>query len=336
MAIELRTGVPGHGKTLSMVQDLSKLLARWVTHPQEARPVFVHNIKELALLHLPMPVKAVSENKTGQKIVIPDWTAMPDGSLVIIDEAQDIFPARAAGSLVPDHVAWLNTHRHRGFDIWMSTQIPKFVDFQVRGLVSKHRHYRRLFGAQRSIVYEWDACSDSLSGMKNAVTTYWSFPRDTYKFYKSAEIHTKQKFKLPLWLGIPVIGVVIGIFTVPKAYSVITNGAQGNGLQTQTSNVLLTKPQFVSDAGGGGGGALAAPPPPPAPLSKEGEKEETKGSVAVTTEYTNCEVGSARSKCSCMTVVSSIGLVTNYPSTCKASPEAMSELIRLLPHKFKS
>ena len=44
--IELNTGVPGSGKTLSMVQRLSKLQARWEEHPDEARPVFVLGVPD--------------------------------------------------------------------------------------------------------------------------------------------------------------------------------------------------------------------------------------------------------------------------------------------------
>ena len=49
--IELNTGVPGSGKTLSMVQQLAALVGRWERHPEEARPIFVHGIPELSLPH---------------------------------------------------------------------------------------------------------------------------------------------------------------------------------------------------------------------------------------------------------------------------------------------
>jgi zona occludens toxin len=219
--IELNTGVPGSGKTLSMVQELAKLFKRWESHPDEARPVFALGIPDLALPHAPVPLKSVQIDKSGAPRLVPDWEEMPDGSLVLIDECQGVFPPRSSQSTPPSHVAWLNTHRHRGFDLWITTQQPKLIDASVRALVGRHKHYRRLFGMQRATVYEWDACSDSLSGMNNAVKSYWPFPREAFKWYKSAEIHTKQRFKLPLWVGILPLGVILSVYFVPKAYTAV-------------------------------------------------------------------------------------------------------------------
>lgn len=218
--IELNTGVPGGGKTLSMVQELARLIKRWEKHPDEARPVFVLGIPELALPHAPVPLKSVQVDKAGSPRLVPDWDEMPDGSLVLIDECQGVFPPRSSQSTPPAHVAWLNTHRHRGFDLWITTQQPKLIDASVRALVGRHKHFRRLFGMKRAVVYEWDACSDSLSGMNNAVKSNWAYPTEVFSWYKSAEIHTKQKFKLPLWLGILPLGVILCLYFFPKAYQV--------------------------------------------------------------------------------------------------------------------
>lgn len=221
--IELNTGVPGGGKTLSMVQELARLVKRWEKHPDEARPVFVLGIPELALPHAPVPLKSVQVDKAGAPRLVPDWEEMPDGSLVIIDECQGVFPPRSSQSTPPAHVAWLNTHRHRGFDLWLTTQQPKLIDSSVRALVGRHKHYRRLFGMKRAVVYEWDACSDSLGGMNNAVKSNWAYPTEVFKWYKSAEIHTKQKFKLPLWLGLLPLGLVCCAYFFPMAYDSIAN-----------------------------------------------------------------------------------------------------------------
>lgn len=221
--IELNTGVPGAGKTLSMVQELATLFKRWEKHPDEARPVFALGIPDLVLPHATVPLKSVQIDKAGSPRLVPDWEEMPDGSLVLIDECQGVFPPRSSQSTPPAHVAWLNTHRHRGFDLWITTQQPKLIDASVRALVGRHKHYRRVFGMKRSVIYEWDACSDSLGGMNNAVKSYWPFPSNAYKWYKSAEIHTKQKFKMPLWLGVLPLGLVLCLYFFPKAYSAIVH-----------------------------------------------------------------------------------------------------------------
>ena len=232
--ISLRTGTPGACKTLSAVEALAKMLARFEAHPEEARPVFVHGVKDLALPHAPVPVTEWRENEKKPPVQVPDWDAMPDGSFVLIDEAQSFFPPRSSGSTAPPHVAWLNTHRHRGFDIEVITQHPKLIDGSVRALVGKHQHFRRLFGRNASASYEWDACSDSLSGLGNAVGGLYRFPKKAMGWYKSAEVHTKQSFKLPKFLLILPIGVAIGLFAFPRAYSTITNGIAGKGLHAST------------------------------------------------------------------------------------------------------
>lgn len=231
--IELNTGVPGAGKTLGMVERLAKLVGRWKDHPEEARPIFVLGIPDLALPHSLVPLASVQINKSGVPSLVPDWDSMPDGSLVIIDEAQGCFPPRSSASTSPAHVAWLNTHRHHGFDIWLTTQHPKLIDGTVRALVGKHQHYRRLFGGSRAMVYEWDACSDSLSGMQNAVTTHWSYPKKVFQWYKSAEIHTKQSFKLPKWLLIFPFGIVLALIFFPRMYTVLHGGITGQGISLQ-------------------------------------------------------------------------------------------------------
>lgn len=307
--IELRTGVPGSGKSLSMVQALARLIARWEKHPEEARPVFVRGIPELKLPHSPMPGKLVKQTN-GEDQFIPDWFEIPDGSLILFDEAQGTFPPRSSASIPPKHVAFLNVHRHRGLDIWVTTQHPKLIDHSLRALVGKHKHYRRLFGGRRAVVYEWDACSDSLAGTKNAVTSYWSYPTKVFDWYKSAEIHTKQKFRLPLWVVIPFIAIAIGIFSVPTAYKVLTNGAQGKSLSDAKGAPVQAKSAPVKDS-------PQAPGIPVAPLA-------SSQVVEVRPEYVGCVA--SEKKCSCMT---STGITISEPPMCRESANGFGHLIKV-------
>lgn len=249
--IILRTGVPGSGKTLSMVEALARLFKRFETHPDEARAVFQLGIPDLVFPVAECPLKSVQINKAGTPSLVPDWDAMPDGSLVLIDEAQGVFPPRSSASAAPAHVSWLNTHRHHGFDIWLTTQHPKLIDATVRALVGKHQHYRRLFGGQRAVVYEWDSCSDNLAGIKTAVTSYWSYPKKVFKWYKSAEVHTKQEFKLPKWLAIPVIGLLLAVVFVPRAYSVMFG-------EHKTSAEYMPESSTAKDGAASSGASAAA------------------------------------------------------------------------------
>ncbi len=101
----------------------------------------------------------------------------------------------------------------------------------------------------RAVVYEWDACSDKLGGMNNAVKTNWAFPTEAFNWYKSAEIHTKQKFKLPLWFGLLPLGVAACVYFFPMAYQSIAN--------PKSSTTTAAKP---ATAGAGQVAAVAATP----------------------------------------------------------------------------
>jgi len=315
--IELRTGLPGNGKTLSVIQELAAMLKKWdkPSEVSEARPIFVHNVKDLILPHTPFPFTEEVNQRTGAVRKIPDWSQIPDGSFCIIDECQDFFPPRSSQSEAPPHIAWLNTHRHHGVDLVLITQHPKLIDGSVRALVGKHKHYRRVFGMNRSIVYEWDACSDSLSGLKTAVTSYWSFPKDAYQWYKSAEVHTKQKFRLPLWLGIPLIGLALGLFFVPKAYSTLTKGVKGESLQTKevapVHSISPAQPQSQSSPG------TIAPTTPAVVQAGSPSPEKTAAPV-----FVGC-ISSAK-KCSCIT---DKGQVVDNPPRCRESSQRFGSLI---------
>lgn len=208
--ITLKTGVPGASKTLSAVHELALTLGRQMKGKEETRPIYVHGVKDLTLPHF--------ELEDGK-----EWMNCPEGAIVIIDEAQGTFPPRSSTSKAPPHVEALNTHRHRGIDLVVITQHPKLIDQAVRRLVGKHQHYRRLYGGKTSICYEWDHCEDSLLGIKTATKSMFRQPRDAYRYYKSAEIHTKQKHKVPTWLvAFPVAVVALAFYGGPTVARILS------------------------------------------------------------------------------------------------------------------
>lgn len=208
--ITLKTGVPGASKTLSAVHEMAVLLGRQIKGKEETRPIFVHGVKDLNLPHFPLPDAT-------------KWADCPEGSIVIIDEAQGTFPPRSSTSKAPPHVEALNTHRHKGIDLIVITQHPKLIDQSVRRLVGKHQHYRRLYGGKTSVCYEWDHCEDSLMGIKNAHKSMFRQPRDAFKYYTSAEVHTKQSFKVPLWLiAFPLAVVALAIHGGPTLARILS------------------------------------------------------------------------------------------------------------------
>jgi len=242
--ITLKTGVPGSGKTLSAVAELAGAL-----RSDPGRPLFVHGVKNLVIPHRVLTTRVTSGGQKterrevdGQTLVVVveeedpgstyevDWGEVPDGALVMIDEAQQrVFPPRGPASKVPSYVAFLNTHRHRGIDIWCVTQHPKLVDQALRRLVGKHQHYRRVWGGARAVCYEWDACSDSLN-FRQGTKGLFNYPRAAYALYKSAEVHTRQRFRLPVWLLVPMAAIPLGVMTGPRAFEALHGAATGRGV----------------------------------------------------------------------------------------------------------
>lgn len=264
--ITLKTGVIGAGKTLSAVAEIAKLQARWEKHENEWREVFAFGVRDLALPHKPLqaypvggkPGDPIPYDELGQPTcdIVPMWETVPPGSIVIIDEAHRAFPPAGSGRPA-SHIAWLDMSRQAGIDIILITQHPRKLHIYARTSVNKHQHYRRAFGGSRSIVYEWDECSLTLS-YKTATKGLFNYPADAYKYYKSAQEHTKISFAVPAWVVVPIAGILIGIVALPKAYSALSGAATGKGIteaapaspsaSSVSSPATAKAPESVEDA----------------------------------------------------------------------------------------
>jgi len=193
--IYLFTGVPGAGKTLNAI----KTVLDDKTLNDGNRPVFYFGIKELTL-----EWSLLTDND------VRHWFDLPDGSIIIIDECQDYFSPRRAGSDVPPIVSNLNTHRHKGFDIILITQHPMLLDNAVRRVVGTHRHLDRRYGMKRITQYSWQTCINDPTNYhdkKKSDRTTFSMDKKIFGLYKSAEVHT-HKTKIPKKV-IAVMGVVL-------------------------------------------------------------------------------------------------------------------------------
>jgi zona occludens toxin len=211
------TGNPGAGKSLHTVSTVESMRIK------DKREVFQDGIEDLLFDWKRLPVEIRKEKRRGVEVdvIIPLWDKIPDGSIVVIDECWRVFPIRTQGSVVPDFVQFLATHRHRGLDIVLATQQVKTqVDTFVRGLVGQHIHLDRKAGLPYSMRYEWERCSDptSTKDLGTARSSRWMFPKEFYGQYKSATEHTHKR-NLPtkqlLTLGIcAVLVVVLFIFAI--------------------------------------------------------------------------------------------------------------------------
>lgn len=197
MPIMLITGLPGSGKSLSAVEVLYREVQKGT-----GRTIYCVGIDGLA---------------DGLAEPLDDpmrWQDLPDGSLIVVDEAQKFFPARRAETLPP--VRALSEHRHRGFDFVLITQHPMMIDAYVRKLVSEHVHVVRRWGASVSTKFRWSEVVEdvqSVSMRARASETVWRYPKDLYRLYKSATLHTVKR-KLPWQLiALPLIAVAGALAT---------------------------------------------------------------------------------------------------------------------------
>lgn len=191
--IELITGKPGAGKTLITLARLKGEAEK------SSRPVYYSGITDCTLPWVNLDEGAQLEDGTIVKGA-ENWHKLPAGAMIIIDEAQRVFRPRAVGSKVPEHVEMLETHRHKGHDIYVITQHPMLIDNNVRRLTGKHTHVVRAFGAKFATLHEWPQVNEQCDKNRaDSIEKKWVYPTEVFSWYKSAEVHT-HKSKIPFRL----------------------------------------------------------------------------------------------------------------------------------------
>ena len=213
--LHLVTGTPGAGKTLFTLSaiygdDGAKELDR---------PVLVDGI-ETDLPH---------ESIDGQR-----WHLdAPDGAIIVIDEAQRVFRPRARGAAVPDYFSALETHRHRGIDIWLITQDAYLVDAHVRRLVGEYFRIDRPGSMRYMRVrrYEEVPSYDNKNGPIETLRK--AYPKKLFSRYKSTTMDThRAKIPIKFWIyGAFLLLAVTGIgFVLWKLFSGSMLGDPGEGV----------------------------------------------------------------------------------------------------------
>jgi len=188
MPINFVSGLPGHGKTLWLLARLKPEAER------DHRTVF-HN--DIPGLNIPGWQVHPAEN----------WMDLPAGSIMVIDEAQFVFPVRARSAANPPHLDKLATHRHLGLDIWVISQHPTLLDNFVRKLVDRHFHVVRAFGTHNATIYEFPTGIEN-DPAKNrrregVVLHKWRYPKEVFTWYRSSELHTvKRRIPMRVWVAV--------------------------------------------------------------------------------------------------------------------------------------
>lgn len=206
MSITLVTGLPGAGKTLYS-------LVRWKAESETAGRQVFHasgmTVDGIPKLRLPWQVWDARE-----------WPTLPAGSIMLIDEAQRVFPVRPRGAAVPKYVELLETHRHMGLDLVLITQDPMLIDAHVRKLCDRHFHVMRVFGLARAVVHEFPTgVRDNVAKSRSGSTQHtFKYPKAAYAWYQSSELHTMQR-RVPakvwiLLLAPLILAALVAVFVM--------------------------------------------------------------------------------------------------------------------------
>lgn len=217
--IYLTTGGNGAGKTLLTLKDVREQQLK------ENRPVYFHGFK----------AKQVLLDWGWQEFDPKKWQDLPDGSICVMDECQNEFPAKIQGEL-PDYINAVAQHRRRrGFDFWMITPHPSLIHVNIRRLIespSWHRHLKRTAGAAMVSEIKFNfaeiKCEQPGSGARGVVSMR-AYPKEVYDWYESASLHT-AKVRIPkqVWVlaACVVLVPVLGYFAVTKVYGSVTKQAK--------------------------------------------------------------------------------------------------------------
>lgn len=203
--IHLLTGLPGSGKSLRTVHYIDAFL-------KEGRPVYACGVDGL---NLPGVMPLDDPNA---------WQELPDGSVIVVDEAQKLWPSRRGAEPIPP-VRALSEHRHQGKDFVLVTQHPTMLDSYVRRLVGRHEHLLRKFGLAASQIYSWNEVQDdpaNTTARELAEETLWSYPKHLFGAYKSATMHTVKR-RVPKSLIVIVAAAILIPALAWSAYSSISS-----------------------------------------------------------------------------------------------------------------
>lgn len=219
--IYLITGTPGTGKTSFVLHMWLKNKNKIFTFEDGTpRPLYYNHIDGLDARAL-----KAHELQDDELMSAPLIELMPEGAVLIVDEADYIYPVRGLKA-PPLYVQTLKELRHYGFTLILITQNASMLDSYVRRLISTHWHLqRRPLGTK---LYEFNQCQESLSesSLKLAASSIYKPDSNTFKLYKSASVHFKHKKKLhkvfyifPVLLILTIYFFIKALAPVNKIYS---------------------------------------------------------------------------------------------------------------------
>jgi zona occludens toxin (predicted ATPase) len=203
----IRTGKPGHGKTLNTIREVDQKAF------DEGRPVYFHNINGLK----PELLKASWFQFDDPEL----WFELPANAIVVVDEAQGWFGARDTRARPPEHITRFETMRHQGHEVHLVTQDPRYIDVHLRRLCNGHVHYWRVFKSQQLLRFESDAVIEKVevkSSFKDADKKTVRLDKKFFGVYTSANAKHHFQTKLPTKFLLAMALIGGAVFLVYRAY----------------------------------------------------------------------------------------------------------------------
>ncbi|KRW59939.1 zonular occludens toxin domain-containing protein [Pseudomonas sp. TTU2014-080ASC] len=182
----IRTGKPGHGKTLNTIREVDQK-----AH-SEGRTVYFHNINGLKPEQLRAPWFSFDDPEK--------WFELPADSIIVVDEAQGWFGARDPRARPPEHITRFETMRHNGHEVHLVTQDPRYIDVHLRRLCNGHIHYWRVFKSQQLLRFESEAVIEKVetkTSFKDADKKSLRLDKKYFAVYTSSNAQHHFQTKLP-------------------------------------------------------------------------------------------------------------------------------------------
>ncbi len=181
------------------------------------------------------------------------WEHMEQGSLMVLDEAQNYFSNRDWQSDKNKAFSkWASTHRHYGFDVVLITQDYEKIDSHVRTLVEWTYRYRKVnfFGSavkNKYIVYAF-AGEPSGKALSKHIRSYDKRVFFCYESYVSKDVKELKIMshvnilKHPIFYAIPVMFLIFFFFFMKSGFSKgeIIPGSYAAKKLTQKHNTIKT------------------------------------------------------------------------------------------------
>lgn len=232
--ITIIVGVPGAGKTLYAVSELRKEYAERTVYHYNIPGVNIDSWKEL-------------ENPE-------EWHKLPKGSVIVVDEAHQVFPKRDHRVKEPEHIEAAATLRHSGLDLVLITQHPVDLDIFLRRRCARFIFLKKpLSKGNFANAFMWGEYNENYKDereQQKADNFQFSYPAEAFGTYKSAELHTGKRYMpkaAKRAVAILAIGACVAVLAGGYFYNKFAVASELAGTGTETGQTAArNSPQQIA------------------------------------------------------------------------------------------